>query len=150
MNLLFGVDNLVNMRNKINLLFGVDNLVNTRNKINLLFGVDNLVNMRNRTKKICVGMIEPNNKIENFRGMCLQDGPAGVRTSASTTSWPAQINTASTFNRTLWSAYGKAYGGEFREKGINVASGPAMNILRTPQAGRIWEIHFYLEKQLYK
>ena len=33
MNLLFGVDNLVNMRNKINLLFGVDNLVNTRNKI---------------------------------------------------------------------------------------------------------------------
>ena len=84
-------------------------------------------------------MKEPNNKIENFRGMCLQDGPAGVRTSASTTSWQAQINTASTFNRTLWSAYGKAYGSEFKEKGINVALGPAMNILRTPQAGRIWE-----------
>ena len=32
MNLLFGVDNLVNMRNKINLLFGVDNLVNMLQK----------------------------------------------------------------------------------------------------------------------
>ena len=127
------------MRNNINLLFGVDDLVNMRNKINLLFGVDNLVNMWNSTQNICVGMIEPNKKIQNFRGICLQDGPAGVRTSANTTSWPAQINTASTFNKTLWTIYGKAYGGEFREKGINVALGPAMNILRTPIAGRIWE-----------
>ena len=105
-------------------------------KFNLLFGTDNLVTMWNGT---CVGFIEPNSKIENFRGICLQDGPAGVRTSKKTTSWQAQINTASTFNRTLWTQYGKAYGNEFRAKGINVALGPAMNILRTPIAGRIWE-----------
>ena len=105
-------------------------------KFNLLFGTDNLVKMWNGT---CVGFIEPNSKIENFRGICLQDGPAGVRTSKKTTSWQAQINTASTFNRTLWTQYGKAYGNEFRAKGVNVALGPAMNILRTPIAGRIWE-----------
>jgi beta-glucosidase-like glycosyl hydrolase len=116
----------------------MENLSNEE-KFNLLFGVDNLVNMWNATKKVCVGMIEPNSKIENFRGLCLQDGPAGVRVSASTTSWQAQINTASTFNRTLWTEYGKAYGNEFKAKGINVALGPAMNILRSPIAGRIWE-----------
>ena len=105
-------------------------------KFNLLYGIDNLVNMWDG---VCVGMIEPNNKIDGFRGMCLQDGPAGVRTAPSTTSWQAQINTASTFNRTLWHEYGRAYGYDFRKKGINVALGPAMNILRTPIAGRIWE-----------
>ena len=113
----------------------MENLSNEE-KFNLLFGEDNLVSMR---EGVCVGMIVPNDKIENFRGMCLQDGPAGVRISANTTSWQAQINTASTFNRTLWTEYGKAYGNEFKAKGINVALGPAMNILRTPVAGRIWE-----------
>ena len=105
-------------------------------KFNLLFGTDNLVHMWEGT---CVGFIEPNNKIENFRGMCLQDGPAGVRAAKKTTSWQAQINTASTFNRTLWTEYGRAYGNDFRKKGVNVALGPAMNILRYPTAGRIWE-----------
>ena len=81
----------------------MENLSNEE-KFNLLFGEDNLVSMR---EGVCVGMIEPNSKIENFRGMCLQDGPAGVRISANTTSWQAQINTASTFNRTLWTEYGK-------------------------------------------
>ena len=84
-------------------------------------------------------MIEPNEDIENFRGICLQDGPAGVRTSKNTTSWQAQINLAATFNRTLWKAYGKEYGKEFVAKGIDIALGPAMNILRNPRAGRIWE-----------
>ena len=92
----------------------MENLSNEE-KFNLLFGEDNLVSMR---EGVCVGMIEPNSKIENFRGMCLQDGPAGVRISANTTSWQAQINTASTFNRTLWTEYGKAYGNEFKAKGI--------------------------------
>ena len=105
-------------------------------KFNLLFGTDNLVNMWDG---VCVGFIEPNSKIENFRGMCLQDGPAGVRAAKKTTSWQAQINTASTFNRTLWHEYGRAYGNDFRKKGVNVALGPAMNILRAPTAGRIWE-----------
>jgi beta-glucosidase len=110
--------------------------LNNEEKFNLLYGIQNLDKM---WEGVCVGVIEPNSKIENFRGMCLQDGPAGVRASTSTQSWQAQINTASTFNRTLWTEYGKAYGNEFRAKGINVALGPAMNILRSPIAGRIWE-----------
>ena len=34
---------------------------------------------------------------------------------------------------------GKAQGKEFREKGVNIALTPAMNIQRSPQGGRLWE-----------
>ena len=104
-------------------------------KLNILFGIQN---MQKKTEDGgCVGAIEP---IENkFGGICLQDGPAGVRFSTSTQSWNAAINTASTFNKTLMYEVGKAQGKEFREKGINVALTPAMNIQRNPQGGRLWE-----------
>jgi hypothetical protein len=79
----------------------MENLDN-QEKFNLLFGIDNLVSMR---EGVCVGMIEPNSKIENFRGLCLQDGPAGVRVSANTTSWQAQINTASRYKCCIGTCY---------------------------------------------
>ena len=104
-------------------------------KFNLLFGTENM--QRKTEDRGCVGSIDP---IENkFGGICLQDGPAGVRFSNSTQSWQAAINTASTFNKSLMYEVGKAQGKEFREKGINIALGPAMNFLRSPQGGRIWE-----------
>ena len=108
---------------------------NEDDKLNILFGIQN---MQKKTEDGgCVGAIEP---IENkFGGICLQDGPAGVRFSTSTQSWQAAINTASTFNRTLMYEVGRAQGKEFREKGIHVALTPAMNIQRTPQGGRLWE-----------
>ena len=85
----------------------------------------------------CVANIDP---IEGkYGGICLQDGPAGVRFSTSTQSWQAAINTASTFNKTLMYEVGKAQGKEFREKGVHVALTPAMNIQRSPQGGRLWE-----------
>ena len=103
-------------------------------KLSLLFGIQN---MQKTKENGCVGSIEP---IPNkFSGICLQDGPAGVRFSTSTQSWQAAINTASTFNKTLMYEVGKAQGKEFREKGINIALGPAMNFQRNPQGGRIWE-----------
>ena len=103
-------------------------------KLSLLFGIQN---MQKTKENGCVGSIEP---IPNkFGGICLQDGPAGVRFSTSTQSWQAAINTASTFNKTLMYEVGKAQGKEFREKGINIALGPAMNFQRNPQGGRIWE-----------
>ncbi|KAG6911801.1 hypothetical protein DXG01_000048 [Tephrocybe rancida] len=49
------------------------------------------------------------------------------------------INVASTFNRTLMAQHGAAMGAEFRGKGVNVALGPMMNIVRAPAAGRNWE-----------
>ena len=103
-------------------------------KLSLLFGIQN---MQKTKENGCVGSIEsiPN----KFGGICLQDGPAGVRFSTSTQSWQAAINTASTFNKTLMYEVGKAQGKEFREKGINIALGPAMNFQRNPQGGRIWE-----------
>ena len=103
-------------------------------KLSLLFGIQN---MQKTKENGCVGSLEP---IPNkFSGICLQDGPAGVRFSTSTQSWQAAINTASTFNKTLMYEVGKAQGKEFREKGINIALGPAMNFQRNPQGGRIWE-----------
>ena len=103
-------------------------------KLSLLYGIQNMQKTRENG---CVGSIEPIQ--DKFGGICLQDGPAGVRFSLSTQSWQAGINTASTFNKTLMYEVGKAQGKEFREKGINIALGPAMNFLRSPQGGRIWE-----------
>ena len=104
-------------------------------KIGILFGTHN---MKKATEDGgCVGNIDP---IEGkFEGICLQDGPAGVRFSTSTQSWQSSINTAATFNKTLMYEVGKAQGLEFREKGVNVALTPAMNIQRSPQGGRLWE-----------
>ena len=104
-------------------------------KLSILFGIQNM--QKKPEDKGCVGAIEPIK--EKFGGICLQDGPAGVRFSTSTQSWQAAINTVSTFNKSLMYEVGKAQGKEFREKGVNVALTPAMNIQRNPQGGRIWE-----------
>ena len=110
-------------------LFSIDE------KLSILFGIQNM--QKKPEDKGCVGAIEPIK--EKFGGICLQDGPAGIRFSTSTQSWQAAINTVSTFNKSLMYEVGKAQGKEFREKGVNVALTPAMNIQRNPQGGRIWE-----------
>ena len=88
--------------------------------------------------KTCVGGISPIPD-RGFPGICLQDGPAGVRPSASTTTWHAAINSAATFNRDLVYEIGKAQGGEFKEKGVDVMLTPCINIMKHPKGGRIWE-----------
>jgi beta-glucosidase len=113
------------------------NQFTTEEKLSLLYGSLNM--QKTSESNICVGMIDPIK--DKFGGICLQDGPAGVRFSQKTQSWQAGINTASTFNKTLMYEVGKAQGKEFREKGINVALGPAMNMQRSPQGGRIWECY---------
>ena len=66
-------------------------------KISMLYGTHN---MQKATEDGgCVGNIDPIG--DKFGGICLQDGPAGVRFSENTQSWQASINTASTFNKTL-------------------------------------------------
>ena len=100
-------------------------------KMLLLYSTENMIGK-------CVGSIDPN-KARNFPGICLQDGPAGVRFGKNIQHWQAAINTATTFNRDLMYKVGKVQGKEFKTKGVDIMLGPCMNILRNPLAGRIWE-----------
>ncbi|OUM64902.1 glycoside hydrolase family 3 protein, partial [Piromyces sp. E2] len=94
---------------------------------------------RENMQGVCVGSIDPIER-KGFKGLCLQDGPAGVRFANGTaTSWQAALNTASTFDRDLFYKVGEAQGDEFYQRGINAALSPAMNIQRAPASGRIWE-----------
>ncbi|KAF5383952.1 hypothetical protein D9757_007379 [Collybiopsis confluens] len=86
----------------------------------------------------CVGNIA---SVNDWPGLCLNDGPLGVRLADYITAFPPGINTASTqvFNRTLARTRGLFMGTEFKGKGVNIALGPMMNILRVPAAGRNFE-----------
>ncbi|KAI9057104.1 glycoside hydrolase family 3 protein [Trametes sanguinea] len=87
----------------------------------------------------CIGNTNSISAIPGFSGFCLQDSPVGVRFVSGNSVFPAEINAAATFNRTLIRARGAAMGAEFRGKGIHVALGPMMNMMRAPAAGRNWE-----------
>lgn len=76
----------------------------------------------------------------NFRSLCLSDGPTGVRAADGVSGFPAQINTASTWDIDLIYGAANALGEEFRGKGVNVAFAPlsGSTLGRSPYAGRIW------------
>ena len=84
----------------------------------------------------CVGNIPA---VGPWPGLCLEDSPLGVRFTDFVTAFPAGINAAATWNRTLIRARGKAIGQEFRGKGAHVGLGPMMNMGRVAQGGRNWE-----------
>ena len=63
------------------------------------------------------------------------DGPSGIR-GEGTTTFPSSQTLAATFDRSLARAYGEAIGTEARGKAVNWWLGPAMDIARTPLAGR--------------
>ncbi|KAK0233415.1 glycoside hydrolase family 3 protein [Armillaria fumosa] len=75
----------------------------------------------------------------SFPGLLALDSPLGVRDADLVSAFPAAINAAATFNRTLIRQRGVAMGQEFRGKGVHVALGPMMNTMRAPAAGRNWE-----------
>ncbi|KAI1787106.1 glycoside hydrolase superfamily [Ganoderma leucocontextum] len=85
----------------------------------------------------CVGNIPPVGSF--FPGLCLEDSPLGVRFTDFVTAFPAGVNAAATWNRTLIRARGKAIGQEFKGKGAHVGLGPMMNMGRIAQGGRNWE-----------
>ncbi|SHO79579.1 Uncharacterized protein MSYG_3929 [Malassezia sympodialis ATCC 42132] len=86
----------------------------------------------------CVGNIQPIPSID-FPGMCLQDGPTGLRGVDFATAFPPAITVAGTFSTELMRRRGTALGQEFRGKGANVYLGPMVNLMRAPAAGRNWE-----------
>ncbi|KAF9056377.1 glycoside hydrolase family 3 protein [Panaeolus papilionaceus] len=102
-----------------------------RDKVNLATGLG-------WQKGHCLGNIPAISSI-NFPGLCLQDSPLGIRFADLVSAFPAGINAAATWNRTLIRQRGVALGEEFRGKGVHITLGPAMNIHRAPAAGRNWE-----------
>ncbi|KAI9817427.1 MAG: hypothetical protein M1827_001036 [Pycnora praestabilis] len=88
---------------------------------------------------LCVGNTGPANSV-GFPGLCLQDGPLGIRFADNITAFPAGVTTGATWNKDLMYRRGRAHGLEARLKGVNVLLGPSMGPLgRMPAGGRNWE-----------
>ncbi|KAI0762813.1 beta-glucosidase [Fomes fomentarius] len=83
-------------------------------------------------KGACVGNTPAISSIPGFGGLCIQDSPLGARYADLVSAFPP-------FNRTLIRQRGTAMGAEFKGKGIHVALGPMMNLMRSAEAGRNWE-----------
>jgi beta-glucosidase len=94
-----------------------------------------------------------------FPGLCLQDGPSGVRGADMVSAYPSGIHIGASWNETLANLVGKYMGAEFKKKGgwsqisipktsddlsltytVNVALGPVVGPLgRVVRGGRNWE-----------
>jgi len=86
-----------------------------------------------------VGNITNNTRL-GIPWLFLNDGPAGVRLSdSSTTAFPAPITIAATWAKALAREYGGQMGAQAYGKGIRVLLGPMMNMARAYQAGRNFE-----------
>ncbi|KAJ7262071.1 beta-glucosidase [Mycena rebaudengoi] len=105
--------------------------MSTADKVNLATGVG-------WQNGHCIGNIPAISSIA-FPGLCLEDSPVGVRNADLVSVFPAAINVAATFDRTLMNQRGVAMAQEFRGKGVHVQLGPMMNLMRAPAAGRNWE-----------
>ena len=122
--------------------------LNRTEKVNLLFGTENMRTVspftppkRQDFDNHCDAEIDAfeNNEV-SFKTVCFKDGSTGIRAPNGTgISWQSTLNLASTFNKELIYQVGKAQGEEGKEKGVNVILAPNVNIMRTPQGGRIWE-----------
>lgn len=76
----------------------------------------------------------------DFAGICLQDGPLGVRFSDLVTGFPAGITAGATFNKDLIYQRGAAIAQEFRGKGVDVVLGPSTGPMGAKAlGGRNWE-----------
>ncbi|PTU20491.1 hypothetical protein P175DRAFT_0501106 [Aspergillus ochraceoroseus IBT 24754] len=75
-----------------------------------------------------------------IQSICTQDGPLGIRFTDYNSAFPAGVNVAATWDKSLAYLRGNAMGQEFSDKGIDVQLGPAAGPLgRSPDGGRIWE-----------
>ncbi|KAJ9653965.1 hypothetical protein H2201_009071, partial [Coniosporium apollinis] len=101
-------------------------------KVNITGGFTNFTNG-------CGGNIPAIDRL-NFPGMCLQDGPNGVRGTDFVNGYAVGIHVGASWNRNLTYARASAIGGEFRRKGATIALGPMVGPLgRIALGGRNWE-----------
>lgn len=70
----------------------------------------------------CGGNIAPIDRL-NFTGLCLQDGPAGIRSADFSSAFSSGISTAATWDRKLIHQRGVDMGKEFKGKGAEIALG---------------------------
>ncbi len=86
-----------------------------------------------------VGNIAGNTRL-GIPWLFLNDGPAGLRLSdSSTTAFPAPITLAATWDTALARQYGSQIGAQCRGKGVEVLLGPMMNMARAYEDGRAFE-----------
>lgn len=75
-----------------------------------------------------------------MRGLCMQDGPLGLRLSDYNSAFSAGVTAGATWSRRLWHERGLLMGTESKEKGVDVLLGPVAGpIGRAPEGGRNWE-----------
>jgi beta-glucosidase len=75
-----------------------------------------------------------------YPGLCLQDGPAGVRNADLVSAFPSGIHLGASWNKELVREISLYMGMEFKKKGVNVALGPSVGPLgRIALGGRNWE-----------
>ncbi|KAE8167884.1 glycoside hydrolase superfamily [Aspergillus tamarii] len=88
----------------------------------------------------CGGNIPAINRL-GFPGMCLQDGPNGIKGAELVNGYPSGIHIGSSWNKSLAYHQAHAIGGEFRRKGVTLALGPPVlgPLGRIALGGRNWE-----------
>ena len=69
----------------------------------------------------------------------MSDGPQGLRNDGKSNAMPCGIMLASTWNKDLAMAYGKALGEDAKARGVHILLGPGVNIYRAPMCGRNFE-----------
>lgn len=87
----------------------------------------------------CVGNVGSIPRM-GMRGLCLQDGPLGIRLSDYNSAFPVGVTAGASWSRAIWEDRGYKMGSEQHDKGVDVLLGPALGALgRMPLAGRNWE-----------
>lgn len=87
----------------------------------------------------CIEYIAPVSSA-GFGGLCLQDGPNGLRTADLASVFPSGVTAAASWDKSLMYARALAMAQEFHDKGANVLLGPVAGPLgRSPWGGRNWE-----------
>lgn len=89
----------------------------------------------NSNKNAFPGYASPALKKYGIYSACYKDGPAGV----GKTAWPTGMMLSCTFNRELLYEFGCACGYEAKIQGVDSWLAPAMNIIRNPIGGRVFE-----------
>jgi beta-glucosidase len=87
----------------------------------------------------CVGNVGSIPRL-GMRGLCMQDGPVGIRFTDYNSVFPSPQLSAASFDRGLLYRRGEAIANEGRGKGVDVLLAPVAGpIGRAPAGGRNWE-----------